>query len=195
MWIRFNFIELDILPVDDNKVMNVTQNKLSVLASWEDENVEEHFTQAEKLQHIMSEEEEKKNYHQWISSRQSLQHYPKLFMQKQRYFAWPENDLSECFDWEILSDQEPHIDTVFMPPTSSNVIKSSIDIYAPLEQNVFEYFPLCQRSDPRATLYNTVKSHNICFFDDSDPDPDWKMKQCYLLIIAASTELDEVNKT
>jgi hypothetical protein len=33
-------IELDILPVDENKVMNVTQNKLLVLAPGEDENVE-----------------------------------------------------------------------------------------------------------------------------------------------------------
>ncbi len=33
-------IKLDILPVDDSKVMNVTQSKLSVLTPGEDENVE-----------------------------------------------------------------------------------------------------------------------------------------------------------
>jgi transposase len=60
--------------VDDNK--NVTWNKFLVLTLGEDENVEWHFTQAEKLQQIMSEEEEKKrNYHQWISARQKLQRF------------------------------------------------------------------------------------------------------------------------
>ncbi len=42
-------IELDILPMDENKVMNVTWNKLSVLAPGEDENVEKHLSQSEKL--------------------------------------------------------------------------------------------------------------------------------------------------
>jgi hypothetical protein len=52
-----------------------------------------------------------------------------------------------CFDWEILSDQEHHIDTIFVQPTSSNVVESSFDFDAPPEQNFFEYiFPLCQRS-------------------------------------------------
>ncbi len=44
--------------------------------------------------------------------------------------------------------------------------------------------------DPRAMYYKTVKSHKICFFDNSGPDPDWKIKQCYLLIITVSTELE-----
>ncbi len=58
-------IELDILPVDENRVMNVTRNKLSVLAPAEDENVEPHLTQSEKLeQNVKEEEEKKRNYHQ-----------------------------------------------------------------------------------------------------------------------------------
>ncbi len=53
-------IELDIPPFDDNKVMNVTRSKLSVLGLEDDEKVEWHLTQAEKLQQITTKEEEKK---------------------------------------------------------------------------------------------------------------------------------------
>lgn len=53
-------IELDVLPFDDNKVVNVKRSKLSVLGPGDAENVERHLTQAEKLQQILTEEEEKK---------------------------------------------------------------------------------------------------------------------------------------
>ncbi len=42
-------IKLDILLFDDNKVVNVTRSKLSVFGLADDENVERHLTQAEKL--------------------------------------------------------------------------------------------------------------------------------------------------
>jgi hypothetical protein len=48
-------IELDILPCDDNKVLNVSQSKLSVLAPGEDEDME-----SEKMQQLTAEEDEKK---------------------------------------------------------------------------------------------------------------------------------------
>ena len=51
-------IELDILPCDDNKVMNVLQSKLSVLAPGEDEDKDGHLTQSEKLQQLTVEEDE-----------------------------------------------------------------------------------------------------------------------------------------
>ncbi len=45
--------------------MNVTGSKLLVLAPGEGENVERHLTQVEKLQQIVSEEEQReKRYHQ-----------------------------------------------------------------------------------------------------------------------------------
>jgi hypothetical protein len=51
--------------MDESKVKNVTRSKLSVLTPGEDENVERHLTQLEKLQQIVSEEEQReKRYHQ-----------------------------------------------------------------------------------------------------------------------------------
>ncbi len=111
-------IELDILPVDENKVMNVTWSKLSVLAPGEDENVEWHLTQSEMLQQIVSEEEEKKKKPSPMSKCQSeFAALSKAVRVEAKVFCMTYgNDPTECFDWEILGDQEHHIDAIFTPP-------------------------------------------------------------------------------
>ena len=45
-------------------------------------------------------------------------------------------------------------------------------------------------SDPKAPFYQTVANDRIKFHDDNDPDPDWIVKQCYLLLLAAAWEGD-----
>ncbi len=42
--------------------------------------------------------------------------------------------------------------------------------------------------NPLATYYDTVARDKIVFHDEESEDPDWKVRQCYLLIIAAATE-------
>jgi len=44
-------------------------------------------------------------------------------------------------------------------------------------------------SDSRASFHGTVVQDKIRFHDNNDPDPDWMVKQCYLLIIAEATEI------
>ena len=44
-------------------------------------------------------------------------------------------------------------------------------------------------SDSRATYYDTVKKDKIIFYDSSAADPDWMVRQCYLLMIASATEV------
>jgi len=34
------------------------------------------------------------------------------------------------------------------------------------------------------------KTDTIQFHDEADLDPDWKVKQCYVLLIAAATEME-----
>ena len=195
-------IELDVLPADEKKVLNVSRNKLSVLAPGEDKNVEKHLTQSEKLHEIISEEEEKKKKMSPMNKCQAdfaalskdVRAEAKVF--EMTYGKNP----SECLQWEILGDQEHHIDNAFVPPTSSDVVNSCFDFEADLEKNFFDHiFPSVTGhaaiidkylADPRATYYETVKNHKITFLDDSEPDPDWKIKQCYLLIIAAAAELE-----
>ena len=43
-------------------------------------------------------------------------------------------------------------------------------------------------SNPLAAYYDTVARDKIVFHDEEDEDPDWKVRQCYLLLIAAATE-------
>ncbi len=44
-------------------------------------------------------------------------------------------------------------------------------------------------SNPLATYHDTVCKDKILFLDEHAEDPDWKVKQGYLLIIAAATEV------
>ena len=46
-------------------------------------------------------------------------------------------------------------------------------------------------SDERATYYHTYKNRKIKFFDADADDPDHLIKQCYLLVVAAATELED----
>ena len=45
-------------------------------------------------------------------------------------------------------------------------------------------------SNPLAPMHDTVVNDKIVFHDEGDDDPDWIVKQCYLLMIAALTEAD-----
>ena len=224
-------IELDILPCDDNKVINVSRNKLSVLAPGEDEDVVRHLTQAEKLQQITVEEEEKKKKQSpMVKCQAEFAKLSKEVLAEATVFTMTYGSKeAEFIDWETLSDQEYHYDTIFRPPTSSNVVSSSFDFQCSIQENFFEHvFPSVVGhaeiidkflSDPRATYHDTVQSHNILFHDANDDDPDWKVltlntlfdfsffnisliffvsffipfsqvKQCYVLLIAAATELE-----
>jgi hypothetical protein len=196
-------IKLDILPVDDNnKVLNVTRSKLSVLVPGEDKNVEKHLMQSEKLHQIISKEEEKKKKMSPMNKCQAeFAALSKAVHAEATVFqmTYGENP-SNCLDWEILGYQEHHIDNAFIPPTSSNVVNFCFDFEAPLEENLFDHiFPSVTGhaaildkylAGPRASYYETIKNHKITFFDDSEPDPDWKIKQCYVLIIATAAELE-----
>ena len=111
-----------------------------------------------------------------------------------RYGVLPE----ESIDWDILGDTEHHHDMEFQPPTSARVVTSNFDFEVPIQNNFFEnVFPSIVGHahiidkfllDPRATFHSTTVASNIKFHDPDDDDPDWKVKQCYLLIIAAATE-------
>ena len=113
-------IELDIFPCDDNKVMNVTRSKLSVLGPEDDENVEWHLTQAEKLQQITTQEEEKKKKLSPMAKCQAefakLNKKVRAEAEAKVFTMTYGNNEGECFDWEILGDQEYHIDCDFKSP-------------------------------------------------------------------------------
>jgi hypothetical protein len=126
------------------------------------------LTQSEKLQQIVSEEDGGGKKLSPINKC----HQAEFAALSKAVYA------EECFDWEILGDQEHHIDTNFTPATSSNIINSSFDFGAHLDQHFFEYiFPSAEGhaaiidkylADPRVSYYESIKSHKISFFDYSD---------------------------
>lgn len=106
----------------------------------------------------------------------------------------------DCINWTILGDTEyitPDEDPLTYPD-ELDVLKEVDFENKSLSDIFFEYFfpsvvghaKLMDEflSDARASYYPTAKSSYIKFHDDRDDDPDWIIKNCYLLMIAAVTE-------
>ena len=105
---------------------------------------------------------------------------------------------SQYVRWEFLDDDKHIVDD---PLEELNpAFKKELDWDLSLDEIFFEeFFPKIKghaelvdeyNSDERAPWYQTVKSMNIKFHDPDADDPDWKVKQCYLLLIAACTEVE-----
>ena len=110
------------------------------------------------------------------------------------------NGVGKSIDWEILASSMHHEDVNFKPPTRSNVIEADIDFDNNAGEIFIEHiFPSVEGhekiinkylSNPAAEYYSLVWSHKIQFFDVDDKDLDGKVKQCYLILIAAATETE-----
>jgi len=106
----------------------------------------------------------------------------------------------KCFDQEILGDAEHHEGDDFKQPPSSNVVSPDFDFEKPMIKKFFLHVfldvtghaKIIDRylSDNHAPYYKTVKADKIQFHNEADLDPDWKVKQCYVLLIAAATEME-----
>ena len=108
----------------------------------------------------------------------------------------------EFLDWEILGPTEyENICEDWEPPTQSRVVKPGFNFEKAFDYNFFKHvFPTVVGhgkiidkflADSRATYHATVSGHKIKFHDPDDPnDPDWMVKQGYLLLIAAASEME-----
>jgi hypothetical protein len=105
--------------------------------------------------------------------------------------------------WGILSDEES-VSSKFDPMAYPEdvVLKKDIDFSSIKDfANIyFEHFmPNIQghaklidkfHSKTKSTYFHTVKNEKIVFHDAESPDPDWKVKQAYLLLVAAETKAE-----
>lgn len=114
-----------------------------------------------------------------------------------------DSDPNSFVIWKIMEDGQ-HIDEGFpIDLNSLNTMKKDIHLATDgsnYHQVFFDhFFPSVAGhgkiideyvADPRCSINATVKRENICFHDDEAIDPDWKVKVCYLLLIAAANEVE-----
>jgi hypothetical protein len=195
-------VMFDVLPAGDNIVGNITRSKLTVLAPGDEESAEQinNSTQAEVMEEIMREDKVK-----LTPATKSQKEFMKLSdetLKAATSFAmfWGKGN-DDFVLWEILSDTDYITDNNFKPPDTANVIDPKFDFATDdIARNFFQYvFPSIvghakiidkYLSDQRAPYFETVQNDKIVFYDPDDPDPDWKVKNCYLLLIAAATEVE-----
>ncbi|KAG7339288.1 hypothetical protein IV203_023991 [Nitzschia inconspicua] len=112
---------------------------------------------------------------------------------------------SEKVSWKILPDngytKEDDYPMVAYPKEASfnvDIDFGEVDRYEDLKEIFFEhFFPDVVghaqwindfHSDPRSPMFTTIQNDNIIFHDPDNEDPDWIVKQCYLMMVAAATE-------
>ena len=197
-------VEYDLFPAGDKLCRGVLRNRMTTLKEGEEEI--EQPDSIEAMAEIQEEEEERKKklstYHQSIESFKSLSQdemmTAKLF--ELRYG----NGNNDILEWEILPDNV-HIteDNDHMEWPDDLQMKKDIqfDDNSKLTDIFFhEFFPCITghakliddfHSDARSPFYQTVQDEKIVFHrEEEGEDPDWVVKQCYLLMIAAVTEAE-----
>jgi hypothetical protein len=192
----------NVLPANNNIVENITRSKLTVLAPGDEESAEQikNATQADVLQEIMSADKQKLT--PVTKSQQEFMNLSTETLKAATSFAMFWGKGNDDYDlWEILGDMKHITDNEFKPPETENVVHTGFDFRTDnFTQNVFQHvFPSIAAhakiidkylSGKRAPYFETVKNDKIVFHDPDDADPVWKVKNCYLLLIAAATEVE-----
>jgi hypothetical protein len=207
-------VEFDIFPVNMKKV-HMARRRLTVVKDGEEEVLDDNT--AKDLSQLNS-EDEINNQNKTTSTRNSSKGKKSRYQSSIDRFVKVEKEVlceAVVFDmdlndnctikWNILADNQ-HItkeeDPMEYP--SDLEVNEAIDFDDKSLADIwFDHFLPSVKghalrideflSDPRAPYYSTATNQNIKFYqhvNNSDEDPDWVVKQCYLLLIAAVTEAD-----
>jgi len=200
-------VEYDLFPAGEKLCRGVLRNRMITLKEGEEEiEVPESI---EAMAEIEQEEEEEKKkklsvYHEALKSFTEMS---KEDIQAARLFEMKYgNGDNDVIEWEILRDDE-HIteDNDHMEWPDDLEVKKDIDFN--MNNQVFladiffkDFFPCIKghaklidefHTDQRSPMFQTVREEKIHFHQEGvDEDPDWVVKQCYLLMIAAVTEAE-----
>lgn len=198
-------VKFDVLPMEENIIKNITRSKLSVLAPFDEEIATPVIDQADQLEQICGEKDSTSKDKSKNPILRSQKEFKKLDKETKRdatnfEMCWNKKDPKDVINWKIFADNEHYTDRNFSPPTDSILELSNFDLNKTVTENFFEaIFPSIKGhakvmdkflSDERAPYYETVKQDRIIFHDEDADDPDWKVKNCYLLLVAAATEVE-----
>ena len=191
-------VRFDVLPRNENIIV-CRKQRLSVLEKGEQE--KEYDRQEPVLEYKDSDDDDEDKY--WTSltcfkgkGKLSKNQIAELTEVDVFYGNQPD----EFFKWEILADNN-HISRNHLEVPEEPVVSDAFDFEKRnLEDIFFDELWLSIKgrgriidtyhSDRRSSLYVTVQNDKIRFHDPEEADPDWKVRQCYLVMIAAATELE-----
>jgi hypothetical protein len=178
------------------------RNKLTVLAKGEEEAQYNVQDQLEKEREEDEQHTQKKNKSSEIESEDSFCDQMDL-AETGVYFCKFKRD-KEPIVWNIRMEtyyiaDDPYLGKIKNQPYT--VFKKEIDFRKPIHENFFEHMwpDLKGRAEivdkyhasPQSAHYNTVKNEGIKFHDEEHADPDWKLKQYILGVIAATCEIEK----
>ena len=194
-------VQFDALPMDENIVQAYTRTKLTVVAKDEEE---KDYDRPPQFDSVSTTTAAKKS--PFIESAEHFCSLPIPELKAAKIYVMKyDNNPQEHIIWEILADKE-YVSEVENDPTTkphtADIPKLSHEDMETSELNKTffkHFFPETNGhaaiideylSSNHASHHETYVTDCIKFHDEADADPDWKVRQCYTLIIAAATEIE-----
>jgi hypothetical protein len=205
-------IEFDLLPADEKAVL-VMRKKIRIVAEGDEEPEFDHVSQFDATKPAAK---KKKEAPMAKSAREFCAlDDEELEAAKQYVMRWGDGPTDEIV-WEILPDNE-HLTDLPIPPvpekanftlTWEQAVSSHQDSSSTLSASasprldlIFfdHFFPSVKGhgkimddyfDNRNALMYITVQREKIKFHDATAEDPDWLVRKCYLLLIAAASEVE-----
>jgi hypothetical protein len=192
-------IQFDDLPVGNQEVFILRRNMIKVVLENEEEAEFDHATDlAEAYADVTPQVTRKDPLKASADSFSGLD--KEILREAATYEMRYGKEEGDRIVWKILQDSDS-IDLGMPDMDGDSQFKKNIDLNEDTDLgDVFftEFFPSIighakiideYHADPRSPYYSTVNNDNIIFHDENDPDPDWKVQQAYLLLIAAASEV------
>jgi len=191
-------VEYDLLPQDHKIVHGIGRGRLKVLDPGADKPTQLSTMEEIAAATLAKAEKAKKK----MPYQLSVKAFKSMSPEEKATAKLFQMDVKEDIhvDWKILQDDE-HLEEADDPlvyPTELEFKKEVDFVNKPFDEIFFDdFFPSVTGhaalfdeyfNDNRAPYHSRVKEEKISFNRPDDEDPDWIVKQCYLLMIAAVTE-------
>jgi hypothetical protein len=190
-------IQFDVFSLENHTVKNVSRDKIVVLSDGDAE--VEYDREVDLSDHPSTflsptqTEKQKQTQEEFLLMDDDDTAHARSFK-----YQWGKS-ASEAVDCKILADDETvnlgMPDVEGRKATSESHFDDETHLIGIFFQSIFPsieghaakldaYFP-----NDQADFYETVKHDRIVFHDPDDDDPDWQVRQCYTLLIAAASEI------